>query len=88
VPIIGALFRSTYFNRNETELVIVVTPHIVRPVHPSQILLPTDRVRQPSDTDLLLNGKTERRGVSPATGAKTGSIKPGGLEGDFGHVIK
>ncbi len=65
IPIIGALFRSTYFNRNETELVIVVTPHIVKPVRPDQIALPTDRVLQPSDVDILLNGRSEKRGAPP-----------------------
>jgi len=84
IPIFGALFRSSYFNRNETELVIVVTPHIVKPVRPVQIALPTDRVQQPSDTDLLLYGKTEKRGpVLPLNG-----VKPGGLDTDFGHVVK
>ena len=84
IPIIGALFRSSYFNRNETELVIVVTPHIVKPVRPVQIALPTDRVQQPSDTDLLLNGKTEKRGpIQPMNG-----VRPGGLDTDFGHVVK
>ncbi len=84
IPVLGALFRSTYFNRNETELVIVVTPHIVKPVRPVQIALPTDRVVQPSDTDLLLNGRTERPGpLRPLNG-----VKPGGLDADYGHVVK
>jgi pilus assembly protein CpaC len=42
LPIIGALFRSNSFRRNETELVIVVTPFLVRPVTAAQIALPTD----------------------------------------------
>ncbi|HYD38291.1 MAG TPA: type II and III secretion system protein family protein [Allosphingosinicella sp.] len=45
LPIIGALFRSNSFKRNETELVIVVTPYLVRPVNASQIALPTDGFR-------------------------------------------
>jgi len=84
IPIFGALFRSTYFNRNETELVIVVTPHIVKPVRPERIALPTDRVMQPSDTDLLLNGHSERRGPRP----NGGDVKPGGIDADIGHVLK
>ncbi|QXQ04963.1 type II and III secretion system protein family protein [Sphingosinicellaceae bacterium] len=84
LPIIGTLFRSTYFNRNETELVIVVTPHIVRPVRPVQIALPTDRIQQPSDVDLFLNGKTEKRGPV----VLLNGVKPGGLDADFGHVVK
>ncbi len=85
IPIIGALFRSTYFNRNETELVIVVTPHIVKPVRPDQIALPTDRVLQPSDVDILLNGRSEKRGAPPKV--PTG-VKPGGLDADIGHVLQ
>jgi len=45
LPIIGALFRSNSFKRNETELVIVITPYLVRPVNASQIALPTDGFR-------------------------------------------
>ncbi len=85
IPLFGALFRSTYFNRNETELVIVVTPHIVKPVRASQIALPTDRIVQPSDTDILLNGHSERRG-STRPGAN--DVKPGGINADIGHVLK
>lgn len=63
IPIIGALFRSTGFQRDETELVIIVTPRLVRPVHPDDIKLPTDRVRPPSEPDLFLNGRTD--GATP-----------------------
>jgi pilus assembly protein CpaC len=49
LPIIGALFRSNSFRRNETELVIVVTPYLVRPVNAGQIALPTDGFRPASD---------------------------------------
>ncbi len=85
IPILGALFRSTYYNRGETELVMMVTPHIVRPVKPSQILLPTDRITQPSDTDILLNGMSEKR--APVV-LPPGAPKPGGLDADFGHVLR
>ena len=85
IPLFGALFRSTYFNRNETELVIIVTPHIVKPVRPSQIALPTDRVRQPSDTDILLRGRSERDGPLKTIPK---DVKPGGLDADIGHVLK
>jgi len=45
LPILGALFRSNGFRRNETELVIVVTPYLVRPVNASDVSLPTDGFR-------------------------------------------
>ena len=64
IPIIGALFRSTNFQREETELVIVVTPHLVRPVRAGAFKLPTDRVAPPSEADLFLLGRTDT-GVAP-----------------------
>ncbi len=54
LPIIGALFRSNGFRRNETELVIVVTPYLVRPVNASRIALPTDGYRSPNTAERVL----------------------------------
>lgn len=60
IPILGALFRSTSFQRNETELVIVVTAYAVKPVD-SVPALPTDFIRQPSDVERLLLGQVAAR---------------------------
>jgi len=57
VPILGTLFRSTSYQRNETELVIIVTPYLVRPVS-GRMALPTDGYRAPSDPQQILEGKT------------------------------
>ena len=58
IPILGALFRSTRYQRDETELVIVVTPYLVRPVsNPNQIALPTDGFRNPDEAQRLLIGQ-------------------------------
>jgi pilus assembly protein CpaC len=55
VPVLGALFRSDSFQRNETELVIVVTPYVVRPAaNPGMLQLPTDGYRPPSDLERIL----------------------------------
>jgi pilus assembly protein CpaC len=55
VPILGALFRSNSYQRNETELVIVVTPYVVRPVaNPGTLKLPTDGYQPPSDLERIL----------------------------------
>jgi pilus assembly protein CpaC len=55
VPVIGALFRSDNFQRNETELVIVVTPYVVRPVaNPGMLQLPTNGYRPPTDLERIL----------------------------------
>jgi len=57
VPILGALFRSTSYQRNETELVIIVTPYLVRPVS-NHLALPTDGYRAPTDPQQILEGQT------------------------------
>lgn len=57
IPILGALFRSTGFKRNETELVIVITPYLVKPVNANEIRLPTDGYHAPSDADRVFLGQ-------------------------------
>jgi pilus assembly protein CpaC len=64
LPILGALFRSTKFQRQETELVIIVTPYLVRPVSGS-LATPTSGYRAPTDPELNLEGQTFK-GVSGA----------------------
>ena len=59
IPIIGSLFRSTSFQKGETELLILVTPHLVRPVRGGAMKLPTDRVTPPNQADLMLLGRTD-----------------------------
>lgn len=70
VPILGALFRSNAFQRNETELVIVITPYLVKPVNASQIVLPTDGYKAPDDFQRLLggqlNGSTDKPRPKPS----------------------
>jgi pilus assembly protein CpaC len=68
LPILGNLFRSTRFRRAETELVIVVTPYLVRPVS-GQLASPTDGLRQPSDPVRVLEGQTYSSQGRPAVPA-------------------
>ncbi|MHA6317989.1 type II and III secretion system protein family protein [Altererythrobacter sp. CAU 1778] len=56
IPIIGSLFRSSQYQKGETELLIVVTPRLVQPIRPDQVRLPTDRVADPDAVQTLLNG--------------------------------
>ncbi len=66
LPIIGALFRSNAFQRNETELVIVITPYLVKPVNNARdIALPTDGARAPGDLDRVLLGTLSASGGGP-----------------------
>ena len=57
IPILGALFRSTEFQKGETELLIVVTPRLVKPIKPSQVRLPTDRVNDPDPVKTIFSGE-------------------------------
>lgn len=66
VPILGNLFRSTTFRRGETELVIVVTPYLVKPIDDRRIALPTDGYQSPNVAQSLL-GYYESDGVSGAS---------------------
>ena len=58
VPVLGALFRSTEYQHDRTELVFVVTAHLVKPLAPNYTL-PTDSVTSPSRSQLLLGGRLE-----------------------------
>jgi pilus assembly protein CpaC len=61
IPGLGALFRSQAFQKGETELLILVTPHLVKPIMPDDIRLPTDKFREPSDLEFFLGGQLEGR---------------------------
>ena len=65
LPIIGALFRSTKYRRSETELVIVVTPYLVRPAS-GQLALPTDGYRAPTDAKRVFGNQTYTGVSAPA----------------------
>ncbi|KHK92329.1 type II and III secretion system protein family protein [Novosphingobium malaysiense] len=68
LPILGALFRSTEFQKGETELLIVVTPHLVAPIKPEQVKLPTDRVEDPTAAGTVLLGESyDPKPMAPAT---------------------
>ena len=74
LPIIGSLFRSTGFNREETELVILVTPRLVRSLPAGTLKSPTDRVKAPNEADLFLLGRTDT-GV-PSSPLETAPVAP------------
>ncbi len=72
VPILGALFRSADFQQDRTELVFVVTAHLVKPLPPNY-QLPTDKGSAPSRTELLLGGRLEGKGEESAAPDMTAS---------------
>ena len=59
IPVLGALFRSRYFQKQESELVIIVTPHLVKPLDMEKQTLPTDFYIEPNDWDIYLWGRME-----------------------------
>jgi pilus assembly protein CpaC len=86
IPIIGALFRSDAFRRNETELVIIVTPYIVRPVNGPKMALPTDGLVMPNDYERLVKG--EDYVPQPLSGKPAASDQSGlALVGPGGFVL-
>jgi pilus assembly protein CpaC len=83
LPILGALFRSSSFRKQETDLVIIVTPRLVRPLAPgAQIATPLDGAVAPNDVDLFANGQTE---INRANLRKVADNQSGVLRS--GHVI-
>ncbi len=92
LPIIGALFRSVSFQRNETELVIIVTPYIVEPTN-SRIALPTDGYVPPNDSDLYKDGEVFRptnESMAPKQGdtSKTADANNVKLIGPAGFIME
>lgn len=67
IPILGSLFRSTRYRSGETELVIIVTPYLVRPMaNPRDAAMPTDGLAVPNDVDRVLGGQLYRRQLPAA----------------------
>ena len=87
IPILGALFTSDRYQRQETELVIIVTPYIVRPTNAQQIALPTDGVLSPSTAARMLGGQRQTNEARPqgSPDTPTGEL---GLVGGAGFRIE
>ena len=96
IPILGALFRSSSFQKNETELVIIVTPHLVKPLDMTAQTLPTDYYVEPNDFEFFLMGYAEQGGfggrpnlMSPAaeTAVRRTSARPAPMDATVGHMV-
>jgi len=84
IPILGALFRSTEYQRNQSELVIIITPHLVTPTRGEALALPTDRVRIPTENELFLNGRVAGKRLSGAAG----EVARQDFTGSYGYVME
>jgi len=94
VPILGALFRSQALEKEQTELVIFVTPRLANTFNSRQVTLPTDGFVEPTDVEFYLMGKVSGQrppaGGAPAPKASKGDrLGPDkkGSEGLFGHDL-
>jgi len=85
LPVLGALFRSSSFQKNETELVIIATPRLVKPLDLAKQTLPTDAYVEPDDVEFYLYGQTEGKGQPSIPPSPTERKQPLAGE-DFGHV--
>ncbi len=80
IPVLGNLFKSRSYQQDETELVIVATPHLVKPIDAAEQTLPTDYYREPTDKEFYILGMMQGRD-------RTSSSVQGELDGDFGHAL-
>jgi pilus assembly protein CpaC len=81
VPVLGALFRSAAYQKNETDLAIIVTPHLVRPIAPgTPVKTPLDNSLPANDIDFFLMGKSE---ITPADAR----MAVGQTQANVGHIL-
>jgi pilus assembly protein CpaC len=81
LPILGPLFRSSEFQNNQTELMFVITPRLVKPL-PPDYALPTDSFVEPSRSEFFFEGKME--GKAPKPEAQPPAQQPGAASGKAG----
>ena len=93
IPILGTLFRSSGFQHHKTDLLIAVTPHLVKPVMEGELSFPGEYLRPPNALEFYLMGKLEnnwshddpsllsRHAFTPSAATP----QPGGMEGTFGQ---
>jgi pilus assembly protein CpaC len=89
MPVLGALLRSTGYQKDQTELVIVVTPHLVTPRR-GYVATPADNFVPPSDFELFLMGGQQGRAENLAPEDRvlmSADPTKGGVEGPHGHVL-
>ena len=87
LPVLGTLFRSNRFQRKESELVILVTPYLVRPVAAQRLARPTDGFAAPTDLERILEGRLHRARLRPG---QPGPVAPEAprLRGPIGFVLE
>ncbi len=87
IPILGTLFRSANYTRNQSELVVIITAHLITPVDGDILALPTERIRIPNEKELFLLGNIsgKRKGGTSST---VGSVASQDFSGSYGYVME
>ncbi|WP_259780091.1 type II and III secretion system protein family protein [Aestuariispira ectoiniformans] len=88
IPILGALFSSDNFRRDESELVIVVTPYVVRPVAQAKLMDPTEGYYPPTDSERVLGSSLNRQPKKPAPKGATVDSRGNRLIGPVGFQFE
>ena len=86
VPVLGALFRSADYQRNQTELVIIISAHLVTPTRGEALALPTDRVTPPTENSLFMYGNVAGGQRKKQKGA-AGEVARQDFGGSYGYVL-
>lgn len=82
LPILGALFNSRSYQRNQTEMVVIVTPYIVNPTSEAELATPTDGLNAPTDRQGILFGRLNKVYGTP------GKHPNGVYHGKVGYIIE
>ncbi|MEO1798050.1 MAG: type II and III secretion system protein family protein, partial [Pseudomonadota bacterium] len=85
IPVLGALFRSASWQREQTELVIIVSAHLVSPTRGVALALPTDRVAIPNERDLFLFGQLSS---DPSSSSSAADVARQDFSGSYGYVME
>jgi len=85
VPVLGALFRSADYSRSQSELVVIVTAHLVTPTRGEALALPTDRIKPPTEQELFLFGHVS--GNAKKQRGAAGEVAKQDFNGSYGYVM-
>ncbi|WP_300161977.1 type II and III secretion system protein family protein [Solidesulfovibrio sp.] len=84
IPVLGNLFKSSQYQKDQSELVILITAHLVKPLDKKAISLPTDSAHEPDDLEFFLGIARDDKAKTAAGPIVAGAAS---LDGDFGHAV-
>ena len=88
LPVLGALFRSAGYQRNQTELVIIITAYLVQPTSGVALAVPTDRIRPPTENELFLYGRVTGSQTNTNASSRGNGAAAQDFSGNYGYVLE